>query len=268
MKKPKTCILRTAGTNCDRETAFAFAAAGALVESVHINQLVGSSGLLDHYQILAIPGGFSYGDDVAAGKIQANELRFKLKDSLQRFIDQGKLIIGICNGFQVLVKAGILPGDETFTQEATLTINDSGKFEDRWVYLRTTDHEPRTTENKCIWTKGLPEMISLPVAHGEGKFLFADKAVGERLKKNRQVVFRYCDERMNTDCSYPCNPNGSQESIAGICDASGRILGLMPHPERNIFHEHHPHWSSGMDKRPGDGMKIFQNGVNFAKNNF
>ncbi len=254
-KKVKVCVLRTAGTNCDRETADAFVKVGAQVQLVHINKLISAKESLDSYQILALPGGFTYGDDVAAGKILANELKFKLQDSLRRFIREGKLIIGICNGFQILVKAGILPGNQSFKQETSLIINDSGKFEDRWVYLRRP-------QSRSVWAKGLPKVIYLPVAHGEGKFT-ADKKVLNRLKRNKQVVFQYSQPHGELS-GYPGNPNGSLRNIAGICDSTGRILGLMPHPERHINFMHHPRWSKIGPGSRGDGLQIFQNGVKYA----
>ena len=178
MPRPKVLILRTAGTNCDQETAFAFSKVGAEVDLLHINRLFRSQKILEDYQILSIPGGFSYGDDIAAGKILANELRYRLIGGIKKFIASGKLIIGICNGFQVLVKSGLLPGNADLTPEASLIINDSGKFEDRWIYLKSPVTGHRSSV-KCIWTKGLPEIIYLPVAHGEGKFVTKDKEVLE-----------------------------------------------------------------------------------------
>ncbi len=258
-KKPKVCILRTAGTNCDRETAHAFTVCGAQAEFVHVKSLVTGESRLSDYHILALPGGFSYGDDVASGKIFANELRFKLSGDIRRFIDDGKLIIGICNGFQILVKSGLLPGDVGGKQDVSLIINDSGKFEDRWVYLRSKD-------NRCVWAKDLPEVIYLPVAHGEGKFIARDAAVLERLKQNGQVVFRYCSGRGEA-AGYPDNPNGSLEDVAGICDRTGRILGLMPHPERHVCVGQHPRRTSSGVAGEGDGLRIFRNGVEYAVKN-
>ncbi|MDP2940689.1 MAG: phosphoribosylformylglycinamidine synthase I [Candidatus Omnitrophota bacterium] len=260
--KPKVCVLRTAGTNCDQETAFAFSLAGAESELVHINRLVSGEKTLRDYQILALPGGFSYGDDIASGKIFANELKNKLQDELRQFINEGKLIIGICNGFQILVKAGLLPGNESLTQEVTLTMNDSGKFEDRWVYLRGTRDEGRGM--KCVWAKDLPEITYLPVAHGEGKFVTQDKEALRRLRKNSQIVFQYCD-KMGESAGYPANPNGSAENIAGICDMTGRILGLMPHPERHIYNAQHPRATSMPRRAEGDGLQIFRNGVEYIQ---
>jgi len=264
MKRPKVCILRTAGTNCDKETAFAFMKAGGDPEFVHVNKFLSAEVKLDAFGILAFPGGFSYGDDLGAGRILANELRFKLIDSLKVFIRQGKLIIGICNGFQVLVKSGLLPGNANLKQEASLIINDSGKFEDRWVYLKSQKEKGKS--QKCVWTEGLPEIIYLPVAHGEGKFIVQDKTALERLKTNGQAVFRYCDEKGQAG-SYPGNPNGSIDNIAGICDDTGRILGLMPHPERHIDSLQHPRLAKSAAKKEGDGLQIFKNGVEFAVKN-
>lgn len=260
MPKPKVCVLRTAGTNCDQETAFAFLKAGGIPELIHVNSFISGDKKLEEYQILAIPGGFSYGDDVAAGKILANELRCKLNDDLGRFIQDGKLIIGICNGFQVLVKSGILPGGRNLKQEASLIINDSAKFEDRWVYLRQT-------KNKCHWTRNLPEIIYLPVAHGEGKFIAGDKGLLESLKRNGQIVFQYCDAQGKFS-GYPVNPNGSQAHIAGITDPTGRILGLMPHPERHIDAIQHPCARRLKNKQEGNGLQVFRNGVEYARKNF
>ncbi|MDD5006244.1 MAG: phosphoribosylformylglycinamidine synthase I [Candidatus Omnitrophica bacterium] len=259
MKKVKVLVLRTAGTNCDKETKFAFEAVGAEADLVHINEVVSRKKKISSYQILAFPGGFSYGDDLGAGKILANELRFKLKKELEKFLKDGKLIIGICNGFQILVKAGLLPGYNKFQQEASLILNDSAKFEDRWTYLSIAG-------GKCIWTKNLPQVIYLPVAHGEGKFILNDENILEKIKNNNQIVFQYCNKNGGLG-DYPENPNGSVENIAGICDESGRILGLMPHPERHISFYQHPHWTRLDKKEEGDGLAIFRNGVEYAKEN-
>lgn len=264
MKKIKVIVLRTAGTNCDKETAFAFRTAGAQSELVHINELVRKEKDLNDYHILAIPGGFSYGDDIASGKILANELRFKIEEEVRSFVTDGKLIIGICNGFQILVKAGILPNlsGNFNTIESTLTLNDSDKFEDRWIYLKKGPGKA-----KCMWTHGMDRIITLPVAHGEGKFIPRDAGVLKKLRKEGMIVFEYSDVK-GRKRGYPYNPNGAIANIAGICDPSGRILGLMPHPERHVSRYQHPHWTlkdrSG-DTKQGDGLAIFTNGVNFAK---
>jgi len=255
----KVIVLRTAGTNCDEETAFAFGKVGAKTELVHINQLVEGKKELKNYQILAIPGGFTYGDDIASGKILANELKYKLEYDLERFIKKGKLIIGICNGFQVLVKAGLLPNlGQKFEIETTLTINDCARFEDRWVYLKKS-------YSKCVWTKDLPkDIIYLPIAHAEGKFVAKDNTLLNLLDSEGLVVFRYTDSSGNYG-SYPINPNGSSDNIAGICDQTGRIFGLMPHPERHITWTQHPRWTKGGLKKEGDGLAIFRNGVKYAR---
>lgn len=260
----KVIVIRTAGTNCDKETASAFKLAGGTPELVHINELVRGDKDLNEYHILAVPGGFTYGDDIASGKILANELKYKLEQDLEKFIGDGKLIIGICNGFQVLVKAGLLPNlaGDFQTIEATLTLNDSAKFEDRWIYLRKTSDKRLTT--KCVWTKGIDGVIKLPVAHGEGKFIPRTPKILKRLKDDGLIVFEYCDGDGKRK-GYPCNPNGSVESIAGICDPSGRIFGLMPHPERHVSRLQHPSWTREAKDGAGDGLQIFKNGVNFAK---
>ncbi len=263
MAQPKVLILKAAGINCDNETAFAFEHAGAIHEFVHINQLVSGEKKLDGYQILAISGGFTYGDDIAAGKILANELKSKLFEELKRFIASSKLIIGICNGFQVLVKAGLLPGNASFEQEATLAGNDCGYFQDRWIYLKSKPSSPASGV-KCVWTNGLPEVIYLPIAHGEGKFIPKSEEVLERLKLNGQIVFQYCDAHGSLG-DFPVNPNGSMDSIAGVCDETGRVFGLMPHPERHLVGLQHPHWTRAGLKKHGDGFLIFSNAVNFFK---
>lgn len=286
-RKPRVVVLRTGGTNCDRETAFAFRLAGAQAQILHINHFIAADKCLLDFDILAIPGGFSYGDDIAAGKILANELKYRLGQDLLSFIARGKLIIGICNGFQVLVKAGILPGNLNSnkkadpTQIATLTINDSNKFEDRWVYLKSQDHKVTRSPVKCVWIKGLPEVTTLPVAHGEGKFICRDNAVLKQLNRNGQIVLRYCDRDGNLVSDYPLNPNGSMDNIAGICDKTGKVLGLMPHPERHIWKRQSPlcgleNFSPSKcgktDSRfssqvYAEGLGIFMNGVRYVRDN-
>jgi phosphoribosylformylglycinamidine synthase I len=252
MARVKTLILRAPGTNCDAETAFAFERAGSVVDSAHINQLVRRDKLIADYQILVIPGGFTYGDDVSAGKILANELKLKLGDDIRRFVESGGLILGICNGFQVLVKAGILPPLED-GQQLTLAGNDSNRFECRWVYLKVNQ------QSSCIFTKGI-EAMYLPVAHGEGKIM-AEKATLEKLN----VVARYADAQGDIKSGYPHNPNGSADNIAGICDATGRIFALMPHPERFISWSQHPRWTREAPRQHGDGLAIFLNAVDWVR---
>jgi len=258
MGKVSVLILRTAGTNCDYETRFAFDQVGARTSLEHINQLIRGKVRLKDFEILAIPGGFTYGDDIAAGKILANELKYKLKKDIEKFVKDGKLAIGICNGFQVLVKAGLLPAlDGKRDQVVTLTSNDSNRFEDRWVYLKTN------RKSKCVYTKGLSSTIYLPVAHAEGKFVPKGRGTLRKLKENRQIVFTYVDQE-GEPTDYPGNPNGSVEGIAGICDPTGRIFGLMPHPERHCHPAQHPRWTREGLKKEGDGLAIFRNAVQFA----
>ncbi|OIO41653.1 phosphoribosylformylglycinamidine synthase I [Candidatus Pacearchaeota archaeon CG1_02_31_27] len=258
--KVKVLILYGYGINCDNETQFGFGLAGAEAEKVHINQLIsGEKGLRD-YQILAIPGGFSFGDDIGAGKVLATKIKYNLAEEFQEFINEEKLIIGICNGFQVLVKLGILPGfDKNYTnQDVTLTFNNSGRFEDRWVWLKINQKSP------CIFTKGI-EKLYLPVRHGEGKFVSKNEIIRERLIAQNQIVVHYADDRGNLS-DYPWNPNGSELNIAGICDETGRIFGLMPHPESFLFPQNHPRWTR-MKIKEGEGLKIFKNAVSFVKHN-
>jgi len=252
MSKVKVLILRTQGTNCDNETAFAFEQAGAATSLVHIDELIQHQRKLSDFQIMAIPGGFTYADDLGAGKVLANEIRLELSHEIQSFIESGRPILGICNGFQVLVKTGILPGPMISQQQVSFTDNDSGKFECRWVHLKVNKEYP------CLFTEGI-EHLYLPVAHGEGKVV-ADSEVLPKLK----AVLYYVDE-MDNKVGYPYNPNGSVENIAGICDDSGRIFALMPHPERYIRKSQHPQWTKkGIDGR-GDGFKIFANAVKWAQ---
>lgn len=261
MKKIKALILRTAGTNCDFEAQAAFELCGATAERVHINTLIEKKDKIFEYDILTFPGGFSYGDDIASGKILANEVKNKLGEKVKKFALSGKPIIGICNGFQVLAKMGLLPDPKLFEQISTLSYNDSDKFECRWVYLKT--EKCVKNESNCLWTKNLSDIISLPVAHGEGKFITKDKALLTNLEKNNQIVFRYS----NSDGSkpqYPLDPNGSMAQIAGICNTKGNVFGLMPHPERYIYAMQHP-GREGFDGKYGWGKVIFQNAVDFVK---
>ena len=254
MSKVRTLIIRAPGTNCDVETTFAFQQAGAVVDLVHVNQLIHGEQRLSDYQIMAIPGGFTYGDDIAAGKVLANELKLKLGEDIPRFVEAGGLILGICNGFQVLVKAGILPQlSNSGSPLLTLSPNDSGKFECRWVHLSVNKKSP------CVFTQGI-DSLYLPVAHGEGKVV-ADPEILPKLN----AVLYYTDENRNK-AGYPHNPNGSIGNIAGICDSSGRIFAVMPHPERHIRGTQHPHWTRHGAKKYGDGFQIFLNAVKWAKN--
>jgi phosphoribosylformylglycinamidine synthase len=254
----RVLVLRAAGSNCDRETAFAFERAGArAADRIHVNRLREDPSLLERYQVLAIPGGFTYGDDLGAGKVLANELRFFLAEPLARFVDAGKLVVGICNGFQVLVKAGLLPALAGRGRiEATLAGNDSGRFEARWVHVACeSDRTP-------FLRRG--DRLLLPVAHGEGKLIVRDAATLEALEASGQVCLRYVDAEGRRG-PYPVNPNGSEGDIAGICDPTGRIFGLMPHPERHVEFHHHPHWTRA-GRGPGDegdGLRVLRNAVSY-----
>lgn len=255
MASPRVLVLRAPGTNCDQETAFAFQKAGATADVIHVNRLLDQPQLPRDYQILCLPGGFSYGDDVAAGRILGNLIHHHLNDALVEFKTAGKLILGICNGFQVLIKSGVLLADDGQGLPATLTWNDSGKFEDRWVRLSVDG-------SKCVFLRDI-EQLELPVAHAEGKFVARDDTQLSRLDNDGQLVLRYTDSASSLTMTYPANPNGSQASAAGICDDTGRVLGLMPHPERNIDPTHHPQWTRRRNGKPGDGLRVFQNAVEY-----
>ena len=254
MTRVRTLVLRASGTNCDAEAVFAFQQAGAEVALVHVNQLIRREQQLADYQIMVIPGGFTYGDDISGGKILANEIRLKLGEEITRFFEAGGLILGICNGLQVLAKAGILPepADGGYSR-LTLMANDSGRFECRWVHLKVRQDSP------CIFTRGIDSMY-LPVAHGEGKVV-----VDPSILPELNVVLCYTDEQGNAGAGYPYNPNGSVADIAGICDDSGRIFALMPHPERHIRGTQHPQWTRLGAKKDGDGFRVFLNAVNWVK---
>ncbi len=258
MSKPKALVLRAAGTNCDRETQYALELAGFEADRVHVFRLMENPALLAEYQMLAIPGGFSYGDDVAAGKILANQMLQKLQEPLNDFIAAGKAALGICNGFQVLIKSGLLPWGkvcrESANRDATLGWNDSGKFETRWVYLRAET-------DKCVFLKK-GDMLPMPVAHGEGKFIPRDDGVFDRLVGDGQVALRYVDADGNSG-SYPVNPNGSTSDIAGICDPTGRVMGLMPHPERFVVKTQHPRWTRENIDTPA-GLTVFQRAFEYV----
>ncbi|MEX2187095.1 MAG: phosphoribosylformylglycinamidine synthase I [Pirellulales bacterium] len=257
---PRVLILRAPGTNCDQETAYAFEVAGGRTQSVHVNRLLENPRLADEFQILCLPGGFSYGDDIAAGRILGNQIRHHLADAMQSFKAAGKLILGICNGFQILIKSGLLLEDDPVSgPAATLVWNASGKFEDRWVRLNTAS-------SKSVFLAGV-ETMYLPVAHAEGKFVARDEATLAALDTGGQLALRYAPldaspgARADADVPYPANPNGSPRNVAGVCDATGRVFGLMPHPERHIDRTHHPRWTRGEGGDVGDGLKLFQNSV-------
>jgi len=263
---PRALVLTGYGINCDRETEFALASAGAKARRVHINDLIDGLDSLDRYQILAVPGGFSYGDDIASGKVLANRMKTHLSEALARFVERGCLVLGICNGCQVLVKYGLLgrPAGGAGRQVLTVWFNDSNRYEDRWVHLRVEGE-------RCVFTRGIRSLY-LPVAHGEGKFVAAAEDL-ERIESEGLVALRYADEQGNpAGGRYPANPNGSLNDIAGVTDPSGRIFSLMPHPERFLHFTHHPQWTRiaeacRREGRPvpeqGQGFAIFRNAVTY-----
>ena len=273
MTAPRVLVLRAAGTNCDAEAVHAFEMAGGRVEERRLDEAVAAPALLREAAILVFPGGFTFGDDVASGAVFAVKLRAHLLPALLRSVEEGRLVLGVCNGFQILVRAGLLPalaGPGT-PGEAALGFNDSARFESRWVTLEgASDRSPWVREG---------DLFDCPVAHGEGKFVPRDEGVLRRLRENGQVVVRYRmpggpvppdglpgSEEMPGPGTYPFNPNGSVDDIAGICDPTGRVFGLMPHPERNILPWHHP----GSARRPrperaASGLRVFENAVRWAR---
>ncbi|MBW1667920.1 MAG: phosphoribosylformylglycinamidine synthase I [Deltaproteobacteria bacterium] len=278
MSPVRAIVLTGFGLNCDYETDYSLRLAGAESRRVHINELIKGTGSrsaesLDHYHILVFGGGFSWADDHGAGVIFASKIKFNIGKEVERFIQQGKLVIGICNGFQALVNMGLLPGFEGnhTDRRVALVPNDSGNFIDTWVNLRVNPKSP------CIFTRGV-SCIELPVRHGEGKFYAPAKDL-ERLFDSNQVVLQYADENGNeAGGKWPANPNGSLGDIAGICDSTGRIFGLMPHPEAFHHFTNHPDWvrkreelahrGKKIEKKEGEGIKIFRNAVEYVREKF
>ena len=267
MKSVRALVLTGYGLNCDYETDYALNLAGAESRRIHINELVmgqklGTAAKLDDYHILVFGGGFSWGDDHGAGVLFASKMKSNLGEDIDRFIRQGKLVIGICNGFQALVKAGLLPGTQTSPAQpdhlqATLTFNARGHFECRWVSLLAQSQH-------CIWTRGLQELIFCPVAHGEGNFILSDASELSRLRQAGQVALVYASpDGSPADQEYPYNPNNSMGGIAGVCNPQGNVLGLMPHPENHVYPYQHPRWSRG--EEAGSGLFLFKNGVQYAE---
>lgn len=243
------------GVNCEIETAYSIKKAGGNAEIIHLNKIIKAPSILQTYNFLVFPGGFSYADHLGAAKVFSNKALYKLKDQLGEFINDGKLVLGICNGFQVLVKMGLLPHPD-FRQKVTLAYNDSGKFEDRWVRLKINKNSP------CIYTKDL-DYLDVPVRHGEGKFLTKNQEVLLSILNNNLHSVQYVDNGGRL-AGYPHNPNGSIQNIAGICDPEGRIFGLMPHPECYNHYTNHPFWTKGGVSK-GAGLKIFENAVSYLK---
>ncbi len=260
MARVRVLILHATGTNRDREAAGACAAAGGEPEIVHINQIRRGERHLRDYQMLVLPGGFSYGDALGAGRLWAVDLRHILGEEIQEFIESGKPVLGICNGFQALVKAGWLPGPpfsggDGSRQPVTLTYNASGRFECRWVWLQPNPQSP------CVFIRGLEGRIYCPVAHGEGRFVPQDGATLARLQAQNLVALTYIAPD-GGPAVYPYNPNGSIADIAGICNPRGNVLGLMPHPEDHIYPWQHPRWERG--ERGESGLALFVNGIRYA----
>lgn len=258
MATPKVLILRAPGTNCEVETAFAFERAGAQTTLLHVNRLIESPQLATQHQILCLPGGFSYGDDIAAGRILAQQLKVHLTDVVNHFRDKDHLVLGICNGLQIMMRLGIF-FDVPERPPATLTLNRQARFEDRWVHVATTD-------NNCVFLRGIERMF-LPMAHAEGRLVLSSDEAGHRFASSGQLCLRYCtSEGPASDrlLPFPINPNGADRNVAGLCDSSGRIFGLMPHPERHIEATHHPFWTRRSEQpEHGEGFAIFRNAVEY-----
>ena len=268
-RKVKAIILTGNGTNCEMEMAHACKMAGAdIADIVHLSELLYGEKRLDDYSFLNLPGGFLDGDDLGSAKAGANrflkaqvkESKDLLFDQLIKFIRAGKLILGVCNGFQLMIKLGLLPalGGDYAKQSATLTYNDSGRFEDRWVYLKAQEQSP------CVYTRGA-NILYLPVRHGEGKFIPQNPATLSQMEKKNLCALRYCGPDGVSSMAYPANPNGSINAVAGICDESGRLFGLMPHPEAYLKRINHPRWTREKLPEEGQGMVIFRNAVSFIR---
>lgn len=253
----RVLIPLTPGTNCDKELGHAFELAGAKVEFAHLTALLTAREPFAGASVVALPGGFSFGDDVASGKIYAVEMGAGIAAKLRSFVDEGGHVLGICNGFQILVKSGLLPGFEPGRQDVTLTHNRSGRFEDRWVTLESRPCRARFVNAGDVW--------EAPVAHGEGQFLARDNATLDRLVSDGLVAFRYVNPDGTFPAPYPANPNGSALGIAGICDLTGRVLGLMPHPERNVEFFHHPEWTRRGTRERGAGFRLVKALVDEAR---
>ena len=262
--KVRALIITGFGLNCEAETTHALKLAGAAPEQVHLNDLIAGERSLEEFHVLAFIGGFSFGDHIASGRVLANRLKHEMREPLQKFIDDGKLIIGICNGFQTMTKLGLLPGldRDYMSQSVSLVHNDCGAFQDRWVTLGMR------RESRCVFTRGM-DRLEVPVRHGEGKFVCRDEGVRKRLWAEQLVACQYIDPATGEPAQdFPLNPNGSTDAIAAVCDPTGRVFGLMPHPEAYLFPFNHPHWMrqrlSGCLPEHGAGLRVFQNAVEFA----
>ena len=271
VKQVRAVVISGNGTNCEREVANACRLAGAeVVEIIHVAELLSGRARLDDYHLLNLAGGFLDGDDLGSAKAGANRLTHAavkdseetLSDQLQRFIADGKLVMGVCNGFQLMTKMGLLPalGGDYHTQSATLTFNDGGRFEDRWCYLKVDQDSP------CVFTRGLRGLY-LPVRHGEGKFVVENDTVLQQIEAQHLAVVKYCDaEYRLPTMDYPLNPNGSVAAIAGVCDETGRLFGLMPHPEAYIHRTHHPRWTREPDlPEEGMGLWLYDNAIKYIR---
>ncbi len=258
--RPRVLVLRAPGTNCDRETAHAFEQAGAEPQAVHVNALLARPRLLDGVQGLVIPGGFSFGDDLGAGTVLGALVRARLLPRVRRLVDRGGIVLGICNGFQVLVKTGLLPAlDGRTEQDVALAANVSNRYEDRWVTLEAT-------ADSAFFARG--DRIECPVAHGEGRFLAKDGPTLDALRAAGQLALRYVDPDGHVPARYPWNPNGSVDDVAGLTDPTGRVLGLMPHPERNQFPWQSPRFHAGTAPAVPDGRLPFANAVRHLRRAF
>ncbi len=272
MKKIKSLVITGYGINCEIELAAAYQLAGAEVEIVHFNDIfLGKTDIAD-FQVLNFPGGFSFGDDLGSGKVLANKMKYKrmadgkqFYSALLDFIETGNFILGICNGFQFLVKMGLLPNIKgEHEQEATLTFNDSGKFEDRWVYCRANP------QSNTPFLAGI-DKIALPVRHGEGKLIISNNEIRSEISRKNLNCLSYTDADGNITSRYPDNPNGSDLDCAGLCDETGQVFGLMPHPEAFLSFYNHPDWagkkrSEQVQSQDGEGLKIFTNIVKYLEN--
>jgi len=265
-KKPKSLVVFGNGINCENETAHANRLAGFAPELVHIDELAREPGMIHRYRFINFPGGFLDGDDLGSARAQAVKWKYqkmadtgrRFLDELVKFVEEGRIIIGICNGFQLLVKTGLLPalGKTYGKQSATLAANDLGRFEDRWVYLKTNRF------SHCIFTNDM-DKIYLPVRHGEGKCIVDSPEALSAMKGGGNIVLQYADSTGAVSMTYPDNPNSSAEAIAAICDDTGRVFGLMPHPEAFVHRTQHPRWTREEVPSEGDGLKIFRNACKY-----